>query len=75
MCSFPFWDVPLGTLDAFSPNVRKEHSAETLDFCFGFEADLAILQFDGIFDAVAAILLADLRGLLLNKRRETFDVA
>ena len=44
-----------------------------LRFRFGFEFDVAVGDFDGVFDVVALVLFADLFGFLLNERGEGVD--
>ena len=46
-----------------------------LGFRFRFQLDLSVGEFDRVFHAVAAVLLANLFGLFLNERRERIDAA
>src|SRR5260370_1731096 len=51
------------------------HPRETLRFGFCFEFDVAVGEFDGVFDILAVVLLAYLLGFLLNEGGKRIDVA
>ena len=46
-----------------------------LRFRFCLQLDLAILEFDGIFDCLTAVLLANLIGFLFDERRKQIKIA
>src|SRR5579859_1707771 len=46
-----------------------------LAFCFSFQFNVAFGDFNGIFDIVAVVLLADLLGLLLHEGGKGIDVS
>jgi len=52
-----------------------QHYREALDFRFGFQSDLAVIDFDRVFHAVTAVLFSDLIGLLLNERGKVLHVS
>ena len=45
-----------------------------LGFGFGFEFDVAVGEFDGVFNVLAVVLMADLFRLFLDERGEGFKV-
>ncbi len=64
------------TTQVFSDRLSVEDCRGTgLGFRFGFEFDVAVGEFDGVFDVLALILLADLLSLFLNECGEGVDVA
>jgi len=53
----------------------KTRAQKNLDLGLGFQPYLPVLHLDGVFDARATILLADLIGLLLHEGRKAVQVA
>ena len=48
---------------------------DSLSLGFGFEFDVAVGEFHGVFDVLAVILLANLLGFFLHERGERVEVA
>ena len=67
----------LGTLDVFTKysfRTSPKFSA-LLNLGFGLQLHLSVLYFNGVFHAVAAVLLADLRGFFLDEGAEALEIA
>src|SRR5690348_989945 len=54
---------------------ERQTTNDALGFCLGFQLDVAVGEFDRIFDVLAVILLADFFGLFLHEIRERVEVA
>src|SRR5579872_138778 len=60
-----------GSAAATSPSASC--ADRKLDLGFGFEANLAVLHFDGVLDGVAPVFLAELLRLLLDEGAEGIE--
>src|ERR1700693_4411806 len=54
---------------------RPTTAVRRLAFRFCLQLDLTVLHFDRVLDRLAAVLFADLLGLLLHEGRKTVEVA